>query len=137
MDAKYQFSETYDNNGKLISGVSIDTVNNKYPYDINTYMSQPEYPGGVTRFREFIARNYRYPTEALKQNLSGRIQASFVVNSKGEITKIKIDKDLGYGTGQEAINLLKTSKKWKPGIMRGVPVNVSYTIPITINTRTM
>lgn len=49
---------------------------------------------------------------------------------------LKVEQDLGYGTGEEAIRVLKRAKKWSPGIMRGVPVRVQYSIPIRLDMTT-
>ncbi|MGE4348010.1 MAG: energy transducer TonB, partial [Flavobacteriaceae bacterium] len=55
------------------------------------------------------------------------------VETDGSLTDIKVIRDLGYGTGAEAVRVLKKSKKWKPGTQNGKPVRVKYTLPISIN----
>jgi len=55
------------------------------------------------------------------------------VERDGALSSFKILRDLGYGTGEEAINLLKKSPKWKPGLIKGEPVRVSYSLPIRLN----
>ncbi|MBC7438691.1 MAG: energy transducer TonB, partial [Flavobacterium sp.] len=58
----------------------------------------------------------------------------FVVEKDGKLTDIKILRDLGFGTGKEAIRVLNSSPKWKPGIQNGRPVRVLYNLPISIVT---
>jgi len=65
--------------------------------------------------------------------VKGTITVSFVVERNGELTDVKVLKDLSYGTGQAAINLLKRAKKWNPGIQNGRPVRVAYTLPIRLD----
>ncbi|HTG67178.1 MAG TPA: energy transducer TonB, partial [Flavobacterium sp.] len=57
---------------------------------------------------------------------------SFVVEKDGSLTDIKVLRDIGYGTGKEAIRVLQKSPKWNPGIQNGKPVRVQYSLPITI-----
>jgi TonB family protein len=93
----------------------------------------PEFPGGMRKFYEYVAQNYDYPATARAQNISGRVTLSFIVEKDGSLSDIKILKDLGYGTGEEAVRLLKNSPKWNPGILNGKPVRVAYALPITLN----
>lgn len=131
-DGKYTFVEQYDQ-GKLISGTTTDSLNNKTAYDQSNFFIQPEYPNGLEAFRQYIGRNYYYPKEAIMANVAGTIRTSFIVEKDGKLSSIKVLEDLGFNTGQEAINVLKRSKKWTPGIIRGIPVRVSYTLPIKLD----
>lgn len=97
----------------------------------------PEPPGGMAAFRKWISETYIYPQGAIDQGVKGTIQVSFVVEKDGSLTDVKVLRDLSYGTGQAAINLLKKARKWSPGIQNGVPVRVAYTLPITLNLSNM
>ncbi len=88
---------------------------------------------GMDAFRKWIADNYQYPAGAIDAGVKGTITVSFVVERNGELTDVKVLKDLSYGTGQAAINLLKRAKKWNPGIQNGRPVRVAYTLPIRLD----
>ncbi len=90
---------------------------------------QPEFPGGMDKFRNYVAKNFRVPED---QDINGRIIVQFVVERDGSLTDIKVMRDLGHGTKNEAIRLLKNSPKWKPGIQNGKPVRVLYSLPISI-----
>lgn len=128
----YTFKENY-NNGKLVSGVSTDSLENEVIYDNSNFKVEPAYPNGIHALRVYIANNFNYPKEAIQNRVAGTIRVSFVVEKDGSIDNLSIDEDLGYGTGKEAIRIIKRAKKWSPGLMRGVPVRVKYNIPIRIN----
>lgn len=91
--------------------------------------TKPEFPGGVKEFYKLIAKNYRTPNVSA---LSGTVIVSFVIEKDGTLTELKVLRDLGYGTGEEAIRVLKMSPLWQPGRQLGQPVRCSYTIPIKI-----
>jgi protein TonB len=89
---------------------------------------RPDFPGGIQKFYDFVSKNYRAPEEDVK----GKVYIQFVVEKDGTLTDIKVMRDLGYGTGAEAIRVLKKSPRWKPGVQNGRPVRVLYSLPISI-----
>ena len=93
----------------------------------------PEYPGGTQEFLKWIGANYKYPDAAKEKQMYGRMAIEFIVEKNGKLNDIKILRDLGYGTGEEAVRLLSTSRLWKPGIQNGRPVRVKYVLPIQLN----
>lgn len=100
-------------------------------YNSNDIEVQPSYPGGIDEFRKFVARNYKRPN--IDRNLKGQVLVQFVVEKDGSLSDIKVLRDLGHGTGAEAVRVVKISKKWNPGILNGKPVPVKYVLPININ----
>src|SRR5690606_37763367 len=90
---------------------------------------KPEFPGGLEKFYKYVANNYRTPDE---EGLKGRVFVTFVVEKDGSLTDIKVVRDIGYGTGKEAIRVLKNSPKWIPGEQNGKKVRVLYSLPINI-----
>ena len=98
---------------------------------------QPEPPGGLNAFRKWIGDNYQYPQSAIDAGVKGTVQVTFVVEKDGSLTDIKVARDLSYGTGQAAINVLKKAKKWSPGIQNGRPVRVAYSLPIRLDLTNM
>ena len=90
---------------------------------------KPEFPGGIDKFYKFVANNYRAPEE---EGLKGKVYVSFTVEKDGSITDIKVLRDIGYGTGAEAIRVLKKSPKWAPAEQNGRRVRCSYQLPIMI-----
>lgn len=104
--------------------------------DNNIYVAvevKPEFPGGMNKFYEFVRKEYKTPD--VDRDLKGNVIVEFVVEKDGSLTDIKVLRDIGYGTGAEAIRTLKKSKKWNPGIQNGVPVRVRYTLPIAVNVK--
>lgn len=104
--------------------------------DNNIYNSagievKPEFPGGMAKFLSFIKNNYNPPEE---EGLKGRVIVSFVVEKDGSLTDIKVLKDIGYGTGAEAIRVLKKCPRWTPAEQNGKKVRCSYQLPIAIET---
>lgn len=93
----------------------------------------PEPHGGLNAFRKWVGDNYSYPQGAIDAGVKGQVVVSFVVERDGSLTDIKVVKDLSYGTGTAAVNVLKKARPWKPGIQNGRPVRVAYTLPITLN----
>jgi len=87
----------------------------------------------MNEFYKFIGANYVYPKEAQAAKVEGRVLISFVVEVDGSLTEIEILRNLGYGTGEAAVAMLKKSPKWKPGIQKGKPVRVRFTLPLQLN----
>lgn len=90
---------------------------------------KPEFPGGVEAFYKFISTNYKTPNVS---KLAGKVFVSFVIEKDGSLTDIKVIRDIGNGTGEEAIRVLKESPKWIPGEQNGKKVRVLFSIPIKI-----
>lgn len=90
---------------------------------------KPDFPGGIEKFYKFVAKNYQVPEE---EGLKGKVFVSFVVEKDGSLTDIKVIRDIGYGTGKEAIRVLKSSPRWNPGEQNGKKVRVLYSLPINI-----
>jgi protein TonB len=91
---------------------------------------KPEFPGGVDKFHQFIDENYIKPKE--KPNLKGKIYTTFIIEKDGSLTDIKILRDLGFGTGNEAIRVLNLTPKWIPGKHNNKVVRVLFSVPIIV-----
>jgi beta-lactamase regulating signal transducer with metallopeptidase domain len=92
---------------------------------------KPEFPGGIEKFYQFVGTNYQAPEE---EGLKGKIYTTFIVEKDGSLSDFKVLRDIGYGTGKEAIRVLKLCPKWKPGTIDNKPVRTLYSLPITIQT---
>ena len=90
---------------------------------------KPDFPGGIEKFYRFVGNNYKTPEE---EGLKGKVYVTFVVEKDGSLTDIKVLRDIGYGTGAEAIRVLKKCPRWTPGEQNGKKVRVLYSLPITI-----
>lgn len=117
--------------GEVVIDISHSDIND--PNQIHTVVEVlPEYPGGIQEFYKYIAQNYRIPNELQKTGANGAIYINFVVEKDGSLSDIKVVRDLGYGTGAEAIRVLKLAGKWKAGLIDEKPVRVHHMLPIRL-----
>lgn len=86
--------------------------------------------GGINRFLQYVQENIIYPEAAAEAGIEGRVMLSFVVNEKGKLTDAKILRSADPLIDAEALRVVNSSPKWKPGMQRGKPVKVSFTVPI-------
>ena len=99
-------------------------------YNFVSMETPPSYPGGMASFYKFLGETISYPKQAKDENIQGNVFVSFTVEKDGSLNDIKVDRKLGGGTDEEAIRVLKLSKKWNPGMQNGKVVRVKYNIPI-------
>ena len=92
----------------------------------------PEFPGGEQAMMDFVAKNVKYPKEAMEKEISGRVLVSFVVEKDGSINETEVVKGIGGGCDEEAVRVVKAMPKWKPGKEKGKAVRVSFMLPIVI-----
>ncbi|NHB67898.1 energy transducer TonB [Perlabentimonas gracilis] len=91
----------------------------------------PSFQGGdINKFREYINRNLKYPEIAAENGIQGRVILSFVVEPAGNVSNVRILRGVDPALDREAIRVVESSPKWKPGMQRGKPVRVSFNIPI-------
>ena len=90
----------------------------------------PEFPGGVEEMMKFLAANVKYPEEAYSQGIEGRVVLTFIVEVDGTITNVKVSKKVNELLDAEAIRVVNSMPKWKPGKQNGKEVRVKYTIPV-------
>lgn len=90
----------------------------------------PEFPGGDTALRQFIMGTVKYPVDAQKAGIQGKVYVSFVVSADGYVANAKIAKSVSPLLDKEALRVVNSMPVWKPGYQRGKAVNVSFTIPI-------
>ena len=101
-----------------------------YNSDFLLLSEKPEFTGGKEAFYKFVGDNYEVPDIA---GLKGTIYIQFVVEINGTLTDIKCLRDIGSGSGKEAVRVLLLSPKWKPGILDGKPVRCALQLPISIS----
>jgi hypothetical protein len=93
---------------------------------------KPEYPGGIDQFYKFIAEKFQTPKV---EKLAGKVYVTFIIEKDGSLTDIKVLRDIGYGTGKEAIRVLKLCPKWMPGQQNGKTVRCTYSLPIALQSK--
>lgn len=95
--------------------------------------NMPSYPGGKDAMIAFLSSNMRYPDAAKKNGIHGRVIVSFVVDKDGSITETKVVRSVDPALDQEALRLVNSMPKWKPGTAEGKPVRVKYSIPFNFS----
>ena len=90
----------------------------------------PSYPGGDMKMYEYLGKNIKYPQIARESGIQGRVFVNFVVEPDGSVSNVKVLRGIGGGCDEEAIRVVKSMPKWKPGKQRGKAVRVSYTLPV-------
>ncbi len=91
---------------------------------------QPEFPGGVAKLLEYVQKNLKYPMMARESDIQGRVFVGFIVEKDGSITNVQVLRGIGGGCDEEAVRVVQSLPKFKPGKQRGNPVRVQYTLPI-------
>lgn len=117
---------------RICSGVSSTGCKNYIEvFEYDYVDTKPEYPGGNCCFVKFINDNRRYPAEAYRKGIEGRVMCSFVVNTDGSISNITILKSVEPSLNREAIRVFSKMPAWSPGKLNGqaVPVRVIRCIP--------
>ncbi|RZK43691.1 MAG: energy transducer TonB [Pedobacter sp.] len=100
-------------------------------YDHISMENPPSYPGGIQKFYDWISNTLKYPPMASENNIQGTVYVSFTIEKDGTLTDVKTEgKKLGYGLDEEAIRILKSSRRWNPGMQNSKPVRVKYNIPL-------
>lgn len=107
------------------------------PLDTTVYTvveHQPEFPGGWPGLKTYLQQNVRYPPDAQKARIKGRVYVSFIVEKNGSITDIQVFQGIGHGCDEEARRVIKAMPRWKPGSQSGpsgeVILRVKYSLPI-------
>ena len=92
---------------------------------------QPEFPGGNAAMMKFLGHSVRYPVEAQEKGIQGRVIVNFVVNKDGSLTDVRVVRGVDSSIDAEAVRVIESMPKWKPGKQKGKEVNVRYTLPIS------
>ena len=90
----------------------------------------PQFPGGMQKAMEFLAKNIRYPAESQKAKIEGRVIVQFVVKEDGKVSDVKVVRSVSPDLDAEAIRVVSMMPEWIPGKQRGKAVAVKYTMPI-------
>ena len=124
----------------LMAMMGLTTVNaqktvvaekNQQVFDVVEQM--PEYPGGMQALFEYLSQNVKYPEDAEKQKVEGRVIATFVVETDGSISNVEVVKPAFPSLDAEAVRVLSGMPKWSPGMQSGKVVRVKFTVPINFS----
>lgn len=122
----WENAKSLSENAKNIASDTVEAVE----INPNDVPSNPEFPGGLETLSKLIGKEFKIP---VGYEGDGKIILSFVVTATGELADVKVIKDAGHETGVEAIRVMKTLPKWKPGFKDGKPVRVQYHLPIQLD----
>ncbi len=95
----------------------------------------PEFPGGPAAMMKWLGDHVRYPAIAAENNIQGRVMVSFVVETDGSVSNVKVVRGVDPSLDKEAVRLIESMPKWKPGMQTGKPVRCRYNIPVTFKLR--
>ncbi|MCL2072344.1 MAG: energy transducer TonB [Marinilabiliaceae bacterium] len=90
----------------------------------------PEFPGGEAALLRYLAQNTKYPPIAQENNITGRVMVQFVVEPTGDVSNVKVMRPVDPSLDREAIRVVQSLPRFKPGKQRNRPVRVYYTVPI-------
>ena len=111
--------------------VVAEAVDPAYEKVFDVVEQMPEFVGGQAELMKFLAENVHYPEAAYKVGKQGRVIVTFIVEADGSVSNAKIVKKVSDELDAEALRVIGTMPKWKPGMQNGKAVRVKYTIPIT------
>jgi protein TonB len=86
--------------------------------------------GGMPAFYTFVQKKLKYPAQARRMGIEGKVFVEFVIEKDGSITDVKFIKGIGAGCDEEAVRVVQSAPKWKPGKQRGKPVRQRMVLPI-------
>ena len=123
--------DTLEEEGETTDGYVVPWTDSNEPEVYMIVDEMPEFPGGDDKLMEFIAGQTKYPQEAKEKGIQGRVFVSFIVEQDGSITDIKVLlPSIGKGCDEEAIRVVESMPKWKPGKLNGKLVRVRYQVPV-------
>jgi TonB family protein len=131
-----QNKNSKDNNIKLEKKekhIVTDSITGKDQIEEEIYIVAdvpPAFPGGENARLKFIGKKLKYPREAKKNKIQGKVFVSFVVEKDGKLTNIKVLKSAHFLLDNEALRMVKLMPKWKPAKIKGKNVRVQCNMPI-------
>ena len=93
----------------------------------------PEFPGGPQALFEWLSKNITYPVIAQENGIQGRVIVRFAVDCDGSITDVKVMTSVNPALDKEAVRVVKSMPRWKPGKQNGKTVKVRSTVPVTFS----
>ena len=105
----------------------------KKVYDVVEQL--PEYPGGMPAMIDFLQTNMKYPKDAEKQKVEGRVLVMFIVETDGSVSDVKVARNVFPSLDEEAVRVVEAMPKWIPGKEKGKAVRVKFTLPVVFRLR--
>ncbi|MBP7506797.1 MAG: TonB family protein [Prolixibacteraceae bacterium] len=135
IEDEFEFESTEANDATIIDAAPVISAPKEEEDETKAEIfviveDMPEFPGGELALRKWIADNIKYPVIAAENGIQGKVYVQFVVDRDGGISNARIARGIDPSLDQEALRVVNNLPKWKPGMQRGKPVRVSYTVPI-------
>lgn len=124
---KISYTENYKD-GNLISGVSVDSLNNQHYYE--KIIVQPKPRKGMSHFYEFVGKKFKFTKNS--EGKGGKIFITFYIDKNGKATDFNIIRGLGFGLDEEAIRVISKYPEWECGYYRGIGAKFLFYLPISI-----
>lgn len=104
------------------------TKKNDMVFDVVEVM--PQFPGGQIAMLQYLMKNIKYPEQAMKEGIQGRVTVRFIVEKDGSISDVKPVLSVHPLLNKEAVRVVKSMPKWSPGKHNGKPVRVRFNLPV-------
>lgn len=104
------------------------TKKNDMVFDVVEVM--PQYPGGQIAMLKYIMENIKYPEQAMKEGIQGRVTVRFIVEKDGSISDVRPVLSVHPLLNKEAVRVVESMPKWSPGKQNGKPVRVRFNVPV-------
>lgn len=104
------------------------TKKNDMVFDVVEVM--PQYPGGQIAMLKYIMENIKYPEQAMKEGIQGRVTVRFIVEKDGSISDVRPVLSVHPLLDKEAVRVVESMPKWSPGKQNGKPVRVRFNVPV-------
>lgn len=104
------------------------TKKNDMVFDVVEVM--PQFPGGQIAMLQYLMKNIKYPEQAMKEGIQGRVTVRFIVEKDGSISDVKPVLSVHPLLNKEAVRVVKSMPKWSPGKQNGKPVRVRFNLPV-------
>lgn len=130
------YGGTKENDGVILIRTKNETMNQnqqvtakeKQPFVVVEEM--PEFPGGRDAMMPWISANIKYPPEAVKEKISGKVYVNFTVSASGKVKDVVVTKSVSPSLNEEAVRVISSMPDWKPGKQAGKSVAVKYNVPV-------
>ena len=111
-----------------------DCVTTDEVFDFQVVDKKPKFPGGMTSLQSYINRSLKYPQVSRENNSQGRVIIRFIIDSNGIVISPQVVRSSGdFYLDMEAVRVIESMPKWKPGKHKGKPVCVYFTMPIVFS----
>ncbi len=131
-DIEIEFPEFTDPDEIIEEYTPIEEPDEVVENDVHIIVEKSaSFRGGMGKFYKWLGRKIKYPSQARRMGVEGKVFVEFVIETDGSLSNLKVVRGIGAGCDEEAIRILKTCPKWTPGEQRGRPVRQRMVLPIS------